>query len=335
MVLKTAGRVGRILLGLALVPLIAWSAAALWFDGPPQRWLAGLLAGGLVLVAGGALVFLRPLWRALAVALVAFFAVLGWWLHIPPSNEGDWQPDVARTASASIEGNIVTLRNVRNFDWRSETDYTPRWETRRYDLSQLRGADMFLSYWGPRNIAHTIMSWEFADGQHLAVSIETRKKVGQSYSAVLGFFRQYEIYYVVADERDLVGVRAMYRGENLYLYRLKYPVAQARAVLLDYLKEINRLDRQPEWYNALVHNCTTTIRQHAQNVSAGRPLDWRILANGHIDELGYERGQIDTALPFAELRRRSDITAKAKAAYPGGIFSRAIRAGLPGERSPP
>ena len=253
-----------------LVPLIAWSAAAIWFDGPPQRWLAGLLAGGLVLVAGGALAFLRPVRRALIVVLVAFIAVLGWWLNIPASNEGDWQPDVARTASASIDGNIVTIRNVRNFDWRSETDYTPRWETRRYDLSQLRGADMFLSYWGPRVIAHTIMSWEFADGQHLAISIETRKKVGQSYSAVLGFFRQYEIYYVVADERDLIGVRAMYRGEDLYLYRLKNPPAQARAVLLDYLKEVNRLDSQPEWYNALVHNCTTTIRHHARE-RRGRP----------------------------------------------------------------
>jgi glycosidase len=238
-------------------------------------------------------------------------------------------------ASATIDGDIVTIRNVRNFDWRSETNYTPRWETRRYDLSQLRGADMFLSYWGPRAIAHTIMSWEFADGHHLAISIETRKKKGQDYSALLGFFRQYEIYYVVADERDLIGVRAMYRGEDLYLYRLKNPPAQARAILLDYLKEINRLDLQPEWYNALVHNCTTTIRHHALDAGAGRPFDWRILANGYIDELGYERGQIDTSLPFAELRRRSDITAKAKAAYAaGGDFSRRIRAGLPGERRP-
>lgn len=335
MVLKTAGRVGRFLLGLALVPLIAWSAAALWFDGPPQRWLAGLLAGGLVLVAGGALAFLRPVRRALVVVLAAFLAVLGWWLQLPPSNEGDWQPDVARTASATIEGNIVTLRNVRDFDWRSETDFTPRWETRRYDLSQLRGVDMFLSYWGPRDIAHTIMSWEFADGRHLAISIETRKKVGQSYSAVLGFFRQYEIYYVVADERDVIGVRAKFRGEDLYLYRLRNPPAQARAVLLDYLREINRLDTTPEWYNALVHNCTTTIRHHAENVAAGRPFDWRILANGYIDELGYERGMIDTSLPFAELRRRSDITAKAKAAYSEPGFSRIIRENLPGGHAQP
>ena len=194
----------------------------------------------------------------------------------------------------------------------------------------MRGADLFLSYWGPTLIAHTIMSWEFSDGQHLAVSIETRKKKGQEYSAVLGFFRQYEIYYVVADERDVIGVRAAFRGENLYLYRLKNPPGVARAILLDYLKVINQLDKKAEWYNALVHNCTTTIRHHALDVGAARAFDWRILANGYIDELGYERGQIDTSLPFAELRRRSDITAKAKAAYGGADFSRSIRAGLPG-----
>jgi hypothetical protein len=222
---------------------------------------------------------------------------------------------------------------VRNFHYRSETDYDARWETRTYDLDQLRGFDMFLSYWGPTQIAHTIASWEFADGKHLAVSIETRKKIGQSYSAVRGFFRQYEIFYVVADERDVVGLRAAHRGEQVFLYRLKNTPTQARAMLLDYLKEVNRLAAAPQWYNALIHNCTTTIRHHATNVAAGQPFDWRILANGHIDELGYERGQIDTSLPFAELRKRSDITAKAKAAFGEEGFSRVIRRDLPAARN--
>jgi len=332
MVLKSMVRGGAILAGLACLPLLAWSAAAIWFDGPAQPWLAGLLAASLLLCSAAALALLRPFWKAFAAVLAAFCAVLAWWLSIPPSNEGDWQPEVAQLPSATIAGDIVTVRNVRDFEYRSDTDFTPRWETRHYDLRQLRGADLFLSQWGPKLIAHTIMSWEFADGQHLAISIETRKKKGQEYSAVLGFFRQYEIYYVVADERDLIGVRAAFRGEDLHLYRLKVPLAQARAVLLDYLKTVNRLDLQPEWYNALVHNCTTTIRHHALDVGAARPFDWRILANGYIDEMGYERGMIDTSLPFAELRRRSDITAKAKAAYREPGFSRIIRENLPGGR---
>ena len=154
--------------------------------------------------------------------------------------------------------------------------------------------DLFLSFWGPTQIAHTIVSWEFDDGQHLAISIETRKEKGESYSALRGFFRQYELYYVVADERDLVGLRTNYRGEQVYLYRIRVPRSQARALLVDYLDEVNQLADHPQWYNALTQNCTTTIRGHAQNIGAGGRLDWRLLANGHLDQLLYERGQIDT-----------------------------------------
>jgi len=194
------------------------------------------------------------------------------------------------------------------------------------------GVDLFLSFWGPTLIAHTIASWEFSDGRHLAISIETRKEVGESYSALRGFFRQYEIYYVVADERDVVRLRTNFRGEQVYLYRIQVGPDGARALLLDYLKEVNSLAEQPKWYNALTHNCTTTIRYHAQNVAAGRPFDWRLLANGYLDELGYERGQIDTSLPFAELKKRSDITERARAAGDAPDFSERIRVNLPGAR---
>ena len=173
------------------------------------------------------------------------------------------------------------------------------------------------------------MSWAFQDGQHLAVSIETRKEVGEEYSALLGFFRQYELYYVVADERDVIGVRAGPRQEDVHLYRIRASPAFARAMLLDYLESVNRLARAPQWYNALTHSCTTTIRHHAQAVGAGNPFDWRILANGYIDELGYKRHQINTSIPFAELRRRSDITARARAAGDRKDFSALIRDGLP------
>ena len=179
-------------------------------------------------------------------------------------------------------------------------------------------------------IAHTIVSWEFEDGQHLAISIETRKEVGETYSAVLGFFRQFELYYVAADERDVIGVRTNHRGEQVFLYRLKTPVPTARAILLDYLNEMNRLADRARWYNALTHNCTTTIRHHAQHVAPQQPFNWKILVNGYIDELGYDRGTIDTSLSFDELKRKSDITSKARAAGDGPEFSQRIRADLPG-----
>jgi hypothetical protein len=187
---------------------------------------------------------------------------------------------------------------------------------------------MFLSYWGPTLIAHP--SWEFDDSRHLAISIETRKETGESYSALRGFFRQYELAYVVADERDLIGLRTNYRGEQVYLYRLRVPSAQARALLVDYLQEANRLAKHARWYNALTSNCTTMIRYHAQNIAVDRPFDWRILVNGRVDELAYERGQIDTSQPFDVLRIHSNITGRAKAAGNSPDFSSLIRENLPG-----
>jgi Domain of unknown function (DUF4105) len=270
--------------------------------------------------------------KGLVAALLPVVVVALWWTSIAPSNVRDWTPDVARAARASFDGSRVTIQNVRNFKYRSESDYDQRWEMRTYYLDRIRGLDLFLSFWGPTQIAHTIASWEFDDGKHLAISIETRKEKGESYSALRGFFRQYELYYVVADERDLVGLRTNYRGEQVYLYRIRVPVAQARALLVDYLKEVNRLADHPRWYNALTQNCTTTIRGHTQNAGAGGRLDWRLLANGHLDQLLFERGQIDTGLPFIALRARSNITERAKTAGDSPDFSARIRQGLPEPR---
>jgi hypothetical protein len=311
---------------------MVWGSAVLWFDGPTSRPLAGLLAGGFALSGALLLVWLRPFGRAVVGFSLLFLVVLLWWLGIEASNKRDWQVDVARLPSATIEGDRVTVSNVRNFDYRTGDDYTERWEERSYDLGKLRGADLLLSYWGSPLIAHTIVSWEFEGGQPLAISIETRKEKGEAYSAVLGFFRQFELYYVVADERDLVRLRTNYRDEEVYLYRLSTPPEVARAVLLDYLAEVNRLAEKPRWYNALTHNCTTTIRHHVQHVAPGNPWSWKILVNGYIDELGYSRGTIDTSLPFAELREKSNITEAAKAADRDPDFSKRIRRGLPGDR---
>jgi Domain of unknown function (DUF4105) len=325
-------RAARILATIALSMLVAigvaWAALALWLDGPQLRTLAGALAAGLVLVIVLSLAFIRPLLRGLAVAILPIVIVALWWISISASNSRDWTPDVARTARATFDGSHVTIQNVRNFNYRTENDYDQRWETRTYDLDRIQGVDLFISFWGPTEIAHTIVSWDFGDGQHLAISIETRKEKGESYSALRGFFRQYELYYVVADERDLVGLRTNHRGEQVYLYRIRATPAQARALLVDYLDEVNSLADHPEWYNALTQNCTTTIRGHTQHIGAAGSFDWRMLANGHLDELLYERGQIDTSLPFADLKRHSDITDKAKAADDSPDFSARIRQGL-------
>jgi hypothetical protein len=320
-------------LWIVLLAATVWGSAALWFDGPAS--LAALFAAAFALAVVALLIILWPRRRAYAAILVLFAVLLGWWLSLEPSNDRDWQPDVAQLPAVEIQGDKVTIHNVRNFDYRTEADYTERWETRSYDLSKLRGLDLFVIYWGSPSIAHTILSWGFDDGQHLAVSIETRKEKGESYSAVRGFFRQYELYYVIADERDVVRLRTNYRHEDVYLYRLRTPPARARAILLDYLKAVNRLTKQPKWYNALTYNCTTTIRLHVADVVPGVPHDWRWLANGHMDELLYELGVVNRDYPFAELKKLSYINPKAQAVPPDGDFSAAIRKGLPPRPPPP
>ncbi|MBP2675844.1 MAG: hypothetical protein H6Q84_2684 [Deltaproteobacteria bacterium] len=323
------------LIAPVLILAVAWCAGALWFDGPASRWQAGLLAAGFLLACLAIAAGLRPPRRAAFAVAFAVLFVAAWWIRIPPSNDRDWQRDVALLPTAELSGSRLTVHNVRNFDYRSETDYIERWETRSYDLDALQGIDIFLCYWGPTLIAHTIVSWEFADGSRLAASIETRKEAGESYSAVRGFFRQFEIYYVLADERDVVRLRTNHRGERVFLYRMKATPTQARALLLEYVAEINGLARRPRWYNALTNSCTTAIRHHAQRIQAANPWDWRILANGLADRMSYERGSIDTSLPFEELRRRSEVTERARAAGQAPDFSRRIRVGLPGKGNRP
>ncbi len=317
--------VGRIVFSLVQSLALLWCTAAIAFDGPRNRFLSLLCVIALVLVSVFFLYQIRPFRRAALASSGLILAVILWWLTINPSNNRDWQPDVAQLTTAEFEGDHVTLTNVRNFNYRAAADYDEAWETRTYDLSQVRAFDMFISYWGPRHIAHTIASWEFADGRHLAISIETRKEKGETYSALRGFFRQFELYYVVADERDVIGLRAGHRGEQVYLYRLKHSPEVAESLLRDYLVTLNRLAEDPEWYNALTDNCTTSIRHHAQAIGAANKWNWRIWVNGHLDEMGYELGLVDTSIPLEELRSRSDITSIAKLALTSSDFSKALR----------
>jgi hypothetical protein len=319
----------RALAVLVLVCSIAWASAAIWFDGPHARWLAAILAAALPLACIAAFAYFKRFRISLPIGFGLFAVVLVWWFTLAPRNDRAWQPDVAHPARAAFVGNTVTIQNIRNFEYRSNDDFTEHWESRTFNLSQVVGLDLFLSFWGPTMIAHTIASWEFSDGRHLAISIETRKEVGEEYSAIGGFFRQFEIYYVVADERDLIGLRAAHRGEHIYLYRMNATPDVARAVLVDYLETINSLAARPQWYNALTDNCTTAIRYHFSRIGTVRSFSWKLLLNGYLDELLYERGQIDTSVPFDELKRRSDITDRARAAAADPDFSRRIRTAAP------
>lgn len=320
---------GSLMLFCILLLLTLWAAAALHFD-VRIAWLRTPLATAYLLAVLALWIWSRNRWLRRALTAGGFFLVLGWWLTLQPSNDRDWQPDVAELAYADIAGNKVTVHNIRNCDYRTSTDFDVRYHDRTYYLDQIRTADLFMVYWGSPHMAHTMVSFGFEGGEHLCFSIETRKEKGEGYSAVKGLFRQFELVYVAADERDVVRVRTNFRkGEDAYLFRLNATPAQVRDFFLVYLRRMNDLRTRPEWYNAATDNCTISIRtQRAADDRA--PWDWRMLVNGHGDELLYERGMIATNLPLAELRARSHVNARAQAANAALDFSQQIRHGVPG-----
>jgi hypothetical protein len=315
---------------VALIMLLAglWEALAIWFHLASEPPLRALLSGGLVLLALAAMICLAlRRWRVVVLYGVCFVVVLGWWVTLQPSNDRDWADDVARTASGTVESDRLVMRNVRNFLWYSDTDFEPRWETRSYDLNKLTGVDLFMSYWAGESIAHTLLSFGFSDGQHLAFSIEIRKEKTESYSALAGFFRIYELSFIAADERDLLGVRTNVRDEDVRIYRLRMEPTQARALLLGYVTEANDLVSTPRFYNSLTANCTTQIFSMIRVLQPGLPLDYRILLAGYVPDYVYDRGGLDTSIPFEALRDRSHIRGKANNIDPD--FSARIREGVP------
>jgi hypothetical protein len=325
---------GVVLIGLMVVGATVWGALALWFTLPAAEGIRVALALGFAaLGAGGLLTAL--LRRRLIVPLLTFagalVALLAWWSTLGASNDRVWQSDVAVLPSAEIEGDIVTLRNIRSFSYRSATDYTPHWYDKTFDLRRLDTLDLIAVYWMGDAIAHTILSFGFGDEQ-IAISIEARKEQDEGYSAFAGFFRRYELYYVVADESDLIGLRTSYRDppEDVYLYRTKAPPENVRRLFLQYLAKINELNDRPEFYNTATTNCTTNIVVHIQAIVPEVPLSWKMLLSGYFPELVYERGSLDQSLPFDALRQQSHINERARAADGADDFSRRIRENLPG-----
>ncbi len=318
--------VGMTGLALLLLCTTAWGALALYYT-------AGLLpaaAFGLAGLATGSAVFVRR-WRAGAVGtyLAIFVMLLLWWGTIEPSNDRNWRPEEAVLPYATFDGNKVKVHNIRNFDYRSETDFDVAYYDQVFDLDKLDAVDLVATYWMGPAIAHIFLSFGFADGKHLAVSVEARKEQGEGYSSIKGFFKQYELYYVVADERDVIRVRTNYRKdppEQTYLYRLRGPAGNARRMFLQYLQDINSLRTHPRWYNTLMTNCTTVIWMDSRVNPGHLPFSWKILASGYVPEYLYEMGRLDNSRPFAEVQRSAYINARAQAADKAKDFSRRIRA---------
>ncbi|HZD49784.1 MAG TPA: DUF4105 domain-containing protein [Silvibacterium sp.] len=320
---------GHLLVYAILRVLILWTAAALYFD-VRIAWLRIPCMAVYLLALVAALVLFKAFWSRVLGCVACSTIVILWWFTLKPSNNENWQADVSRTAYAEVNGNIVTIHNLRNCDYRAEFDYTCAWETKQVNLDDIRGLDLFLDYWGSPWIAHTILSFDFGNGVHIPFSIEARKQVGQSYSAIRGFFRQFTLISVISTERDVVRLRTNYRkDEDLYLYHTTATIPFTRALFLDYIGLANDLHNHPSWYNALTDNCTTQIFQ----LEAMRSQPWKlaILLNGKGDEMEYKKGNLAAdGLPFDELKVRAYINPAAETADQDPDFSARIRANRPG-----
>ena len=325
---------GRVLVSLTGVVATAWGSLVLYYLTPGLDWVR---AGAAALFVMFGLAVFATEWRrrnrrAAAICYAMSFAgVLAVWTSATPSNDRDWQPEVAVLPYATIDGDRVTVHNIRNFDYRTETGFTPAYYDRTFDLKRLDRVDLVAAYWMGPAIAHLFLTFGFGD-EHLAISIEARKDKTKPYATLPGFFRQYELVYVVADERDAIRVRTNYRAdppEEVYLYRLTAPIENGRRVFLEYLRDINALREHPRFYNTLTTNCTTMILAHAAVNPGHIPYSWKVLLSGYAPEYAYEQGRLDQSLPFGELRERAYINDAARAADSAPDFSRRIRAGNP------
>ena len=293
---------GRSLIGALSVIcqtlLVIWASLAVYWSNLPWPY-ARLILAVVFMVGGVVCLGIVRTKRSFQIFALTSFGVLIWWGTIQPTHQREWKPEVSVLPRAVIDGDRVKLSGVRHFEYRSATDFMPRYEEREVDPSHLQAVDLFVSYWKMGPVAHTFVSFDFDNAPPVCISIEARLEKGEIYSPLASCFKQAELIYVVGDEQDIVRLRTQYRNETVFLYHL------------------------------LSNNCTVNIDRHAQRNAKRSPFNLRLLLNGYVDGFAYAQGILDTSVPFPELRQRSEITALARAAASDVDFSRRIRENLP------
>jgi hypothetical protein len=326
-------RLFRIVRGIVLGLVVAWGTLALWYSTLP--WTEVRLALAVAFAAFGiwALWFTHRRWARWAFAALYLLVLFGW-SFVRPSHDREWRPEVAVMPRAYVDGDRVRITGVRDFDYRSRDDFTVRYEEREVLLSDLVGVDFFISYWKPGPIGHTFVSFVFENAPPLNVSIETRPEAHEGYDPLASMFKKYELIYVVGEERDIVGVRTNFRGEDVYVYRLRVSAEGARRLFEVYLERINELADRAEFYHLLSNSCTINIVRYANVAGRVGALDIRHVLNGWIDRYFYNARLLVAELPFAELRRRSRVSEAVSASEDPVEFAKDIRATVPGMTPP-
>jgi len=316
--------VARFVFRLAVVAFAGWFALAAFYQAPSAWKWPTIAAGFLVGLMAILIVRRRPL-LAGVLLLAAMLPVSYWWSSIKPSNDREWAVDVAHGVTATIAGDQITLHNVRNFQWRTTEDFDPIWQTGQYDLASLQSVDLLNSVWSNLAIAHTLVSFGFADGRHVVFSAEIRKEQGEAFSEIGGFFKEFELVLIAAEESDIVRLRTNTRRESVSLYPLRVSPQIARALFLSYLEKANALAAQPEFYQTITANCTTIVFKLARLINPGIPLDWRIIVSGYLPDYLYDHGLIRTDLPLDQVRKQAEISSRAQAAPTSNNYSKIIR----------
>ncbi|MCX7288536.1 MAG: DUF4105 domain-containing protein [Rhodobacterales bacterium] len=311
------------LLATILVLAFLWLAVGVHLAGVAQRLAQGAIVLSLAIGLWGTLRGRLVVPLGLAVAGVALISV--WWSFLPAQQDRDWAPEYARHLIATVDGDTVTLENVRNFRWRDIETAEEVWETRNFDASAVTSVDVFTSVWGNPNIAHVMVSFGFADGQHIAFSAETRRRVGQVYSTFGGFVREFELTLIAADERDLIWLRTDLRGERVSLFPLTLTPEARRRLFLAFAEFADQLERQPQWYNTLLDNCTTVPLRIVRGLNAQIPLDWRVLASGRLPAYLHDLGVLRPDLGIAEVEAQAVLPVFGPWPEDGLAYSQAIR----------
>ena len=318
------------LFSLVLIFITIWGSLALYYQLSESRLLTCVVIGLWALIVLSAI---STLWfhdlqnyrkAAFIVFAVSFAVLLIWWHTIKPSLHRDWAPEVAQTVTADINGDHVRLNHIRDFDWRTEQDFTVNWASAEYDLSQIKSVDLFLSYWSSPAIAHTLVSFGFEDGRQIVFSAEIRKKRGQAFSEIGGFFKDFELAMIAAEESDIIYLRTNVRGERVYRYPVNIAPEQARQLFLLYTDTANRLSKEAGFYNTLTANCTTVVFDMARILNPSIALDYRVLLSGYLPEYMFEKELIVTPEKTVQsMRLSADISEQAKGSREG--YSQRIR----------
>jgi len=328
-IVKFAKCIGLIAGILLFLILILWTYGAIQYlpsFSSTARMIAFCvltLGVGLVLIPGIRLAGLCLLGLLTFLMLLTFFSV-------QPRTDREWEPSVARMPIVErLSKDLITIKNVRNFQYKTESDFIADYYDKTVDINQLSSVDFFVSYWAGKEIAHIMVSFGFAEKDFLTFSIETRKEAVESYSTFGGLYRNYELMYVVADERDVVALRTKIRApaERVHLLRTKVPPEKARKLFLQYIAKVESLSKNPEFYNTITTNCTTQVLKHVQSYNTDLVYNWKVLLSGYVPEYLYEQNSVDTSKPFEKFFSDSKINDRANSDLVSEGFSQRIRDG--------